>query len=169
MALATGERSHKVLVPCIHKCMADPRHIQTLFEFCIATSAILWSSIVSRIFGRSRPPCVFARARPFSVRSCLTYRLPPTSRVCTRPRLTWPKVSRCRDTSWPTATFSSRASSAWRPVSFRADVACWQIVLQKSKVAGRRIFRENPKREALADSYDLNRITEVACEFNVRR
>jgi len=43
------------------------------------------------------------------------------------------------------------------------------IVLQKSKVAGRRIFRENPKREALADSYDLNRITEVACEFNVRR
>jgi hypothetical protein len=43
------------------------------------------------------------------------------------------------------------------------------IVLQKSKVAGRRIFRENPKREALTDSYDLNRITEVACEFNVRR
>jgi hypothetical protein len=43
------------------------------------------------------------------------------------------------------------------------------IVLQKSKVAGRRIFRENPKREALADSYDLNRITEVACEFNVWR
>jgi hypothetical protein len=43
------------------------------------------------------------------------------------------------------------------------------ILLQKSKVAGRRIFRENPKREALADSYDLNRITEVACEFNLRR
>ena len=48
-------------------------------------------------------------------------------------------------------------------------VAYWQIVLQKSKVAGGRIFRENPTREALADSYDLNRITEVACEFNVRR
>jgi hypothetical protein len=55
----------------------------------------------------------FARARPFSVGSCLTYRLPPTSaRVCTRPRLTWPKDSRCHDTSSPTATFSSRASSA---------------------------------------------------------
>jgi hypothetical protein len=49
------------------------------------------------------------------------------------------------------------------------DVRLMPIVLQKSKVAGRRIFRENPKREALADSYDLNRITEVACEFNVRR
>jgi hypothetical protein len=49
------------------------------------------------------------------------------------------------------------------------NVAYWQILLQKSKVAGRPIFRENPKREALADSYDLNRITEVACEFNVRR
>jgi hypothetical protein len=50
-----------------------------------------------------------------------------------------------------------------------ANVAVGSIVLQKSKVAGRRIFRENPKREALADSYDLNRITEVACEFNVWR
>jgi hypothetical protein len=44
-----------------------------------------------------------------------------------------------------------------------------QIVLQKSKVAGLRIFRENTKREAIADSYNLNRVTEVACEFNVRR
>jgi hypothetical protein len=43
------------------------------------------------------------------------------------------------------------------------------IVLQKSKVAGLRIFRENTKREAIADSYNLNRVTEVACEFNVRR
>jgi hypothetical protein len=43
------------------------------------------------------------------------------------------------------------------------------IVLQKSQVAGRRIFRENPKQEAIADSYSLTRITEVACEFNVRR
>ena len=43
------------------------------------------------------------------------------------------------------------------------------IVLQKSKVAGRRIFRENPKRESIADSYNLNRISEVACKFNVRR
>jgi hypothetical protein len=43
------------------------------------------------------------------------------------------------------------------------------IVLQKSKVAGPRIFRENTKREAIADSYNLNRVTDVACEFNVRR
>jgi len=43
------------------------------------------------------------------------------------------------------------------------------IVLQKSKVAGLRIFRENTERKTIADSYDLNRVTEVACEFNVRR
>jgi hypothetical protein len=43
------------------------------------------------------------------------------------------------------------------------------IVLQKSKVAWLRIFRENPTREAIADSYDLNRVAEVACEFDVRR
>jgi hypothetical protein len=43
------------------------------------------------------------------------------------------------------------------------------IVLQKSKVAGLRIFRENTRREAIADSDNLNRVTEVAREFNVRR
>ena len=43
------------------------------------------------------------------------------------------------------------------------------IVLQKSKVAGLRIFAKNPKREAIADSCDLNRAAEVAYEFNVRR
>jgi len=43
------------------------------------------------------------------------------------------------------------------------------ILLQNSKVAGSRIFRENAKLEAIADSYNLNRIAEVACEFNVRR
>ena len=42
------------------------------------------------------------------------------------------------------------------------------IVLQKSKVAGLKIFRENTKQRAVADSYDLNRVTEVACEFCVR-
>jgi len=42
------------------------------------------------------------------------------------------------------------------------------IVLQKSKVAGLKIFRENTKQRAIADSYDLNRVTEVACEFCVR-
>ncbi|MGY3423554.1 hypothetical protein ACVWZW_004029 [Bradyrhizobium sp. F1.13.4] len=43
-----------------------------------------------------------------------------------------------------------------------------QIVLQKSKVAGLKIFRENTKQRVIADSYDLNRVTEVACEFCVR-
>ena len=42
------------------------------------------------------------------------------------------------------------------------------IVLQKSKVAEPRIFRENTKQERVADSYTLNRIIEVACEFNAR-
>jgi len=50
-----------------------------------------------------------------------------------------------------------------------SDVCFALIVLQKSKVAGLRIFRENPKREAVADSHNLNRVAEVACEFNVRR
>jgi hypothetical protein len=36
-------------------------------------------------------------------------------------------------------------------------------LLQKAKVAGPRIFRENTKRKAITDSYDLNRIAEVAC------
>jgi hypothetical protein len=43
------------------------------------------------------------------------------------------------------------------------------ILLQKSKVARPRIFRENTKRKPITDSYDLNRIAEVASEFNVRR
>jgi hypothetical protein len=41
-------------------------------------------------------------------------------------------------------------------------------MLQKSKVAEPRIFRENTKQERVADSYTLNRIIEVACEFNAR-
>jgi hypothetical protein len=44
-----------------------------------------------------------------------------------------------------------------------------QIVLQKSKVAELRIFRENTKREAITDSYNLLRVTEVAYEFGTRR
>ena len=39
----------------------------------------------------------------------------------------------------------------------------------KVEVAGLRIFRENTKREAIADSYNLIRVAEVAWEFNVRR
>src|ERR1700738_690661 len=43
------------------------------------------------------------------------------------------------------------------------------IVLQKSKVASVRIFGETLKREAIDDSYNLSRFTEVAYEFSVRR
>jgi hypothetical protein len=43
------------------------------------------------------------------------------------------------------------------------------IQLQKSKVASVRIFGETLKREAIGDSNDLSRITEVAYEFSVRR
>jgi hypothetical protein len=49
------------------------------------------------------------------------------------------------------------------------DVRFTPIVLQKSKVAGLRIFVKNPKREAIADLYNLNRATEVPCKFNVPR
>jgi hypothetical protein len=40
-----------------------------------------------------------------------------------------------------------------------------------AKVESRRAtnFSRKPETGALADPYDLNRITEVACEFNVRR
>jgi hypothetical protein len=42
------------------------------------------------------------------------------------------------------------------------------IVLQKSKVATPRIFRENKKRKMIADSYTLNRVAEIAGEFDAR-
>jgi hypothetical protein len=48
-------------------------------------------------------------------------------------------------------------------------VRLWQIVLQKSKVASVRIFSETLKREAVDDSGNLSRVTEVADEFCVRR
>ena len=44
-----------------------------------------------------------------------------------------------------------------------------QILLQKSKVASARIFGETLKREAIDDSDNLSRVTEVAYEFSVRR
>jgi hypothetical protein len=43
----------------------------------------------------------------------------------------------------------------------------WNL-LQNSCVAGLQIFRENLKREAVADSYNRNRVGEVACEFNAK-
>jgi hypothetical protein len=80
-----------------------------------------------------------------------------------------------RDGSQATATEIGRAR---RRLSARVSVhrrtlagaaALPPIVLLKSKVADLRIFRENTEREAIADSYNLNRVTEVACEINVRR
>ena len=68
------------------------------------------------------------------------------------------------------ATSASRLRNCPRRLSASAsESASPGIVLQKSKIAGRRIFRENTKREAIADSYNLNHTTEGACEFNVRR
>jgi hypothetical protein len=49
------------------------------------------------------------------------------------------------------------------------DVRFRGIVLQKSKIAGLQIFMKNLKREAIADSFNLNRATEVADEFNAGR
>jgi hypothetical protein len=43
------------------------------------------------------------------------------------------------------------------------------ILLQKSKVASVQIFGETLKREAIDDSDNLSRVTEVAYEFSVRR
>jgi hypothetical protein len=51
----------------------------------------------------------------------------------------------------------------------RATSALPPILLQKSKVASVRIFGETLKREAIDDSDNLNRVTEVAYEFSVRR
>jgi hypothetical protein len=62
--------------------------------------------------------------------------------------------------AYPLKTDSSRTSHY---------VAKVPILLQKSEVAGRPIFGENTRREAITDSYGLSRITEVACEFSVRR
>jgi len=43
------------------------------------------------------------------------------------------------------------------------------ILLQKSEVAGQPIFRKNRTRKATAESGNRSRLTEVACEFDVRR
>jgi hypothetical protein len=51
----------------------------------------------------------------------------------------------------------------------RLESALPQILLQKSKVASDRIFGETLKHEAIDDSDNLSRVTEVAYEFSVRR
>jgi hypothetical protein len=54
----------------------------------------------------------------------------------------------------------------WRAI--RGESALTRILLQKSKVASVRIFGETLKHEAIDDSDNLSRATEVACEFSVR-
>jgi hypothetical protein len=86
---------------------------------------------------------------------------------------------RCSKSRWPLtkrvirAILGTPGRCRFFPDSGRiADIVIGRnvpILLQKSKVAGLRIFAKNPKREAIADSYNLNRTTEVAYEFNVRR
>jgi hypothetical protein len=51
----------------------------------------------------------------------------------------------------------------------RSSSVIGRIVLQKSKVASVRIFGEALKREAIDDSHNLSRATEVAYEFSARR
>jgi hypothetical protein len=58
-------------------------------------------------------------------------------------------------------------SRPFRQVAGSVDIG--RILLQKSKVARRLIFREITKREAIADSYSRAHISEVACVFNVGR
>jgi hypothetical protein len=55
------------------------------------------------------------------------------------------------------------------PLPCRERLVLRWIVLQKSKVAELRIFRENRNQEQVADSYNLNCAAEVAHEFNVRQ
>jgi hypothetical protein len=48
------------------------------------------------------------------------------------------------------------------------EVGLVPILLQKSKVATPRIFREDKRWETIADSYTLNRVAEIAGEFDAR-
>jgi hypothetical protein len=61
--------------------------------------------------------------------------------------------------------YGPKLTFTWRAVMSASE----GIVLQKSKIAGLRIFAKNQKREAITDSYNLNRATELAYEFNVER
>jgi hypothetical protein len=51
----------------------------------------------------------------------------------------------------------------------QSQVRNWQILLQKSKVASVQISGKIPKQEAINDSYNLGRVTEVAYEFSEKR
>ena len=49
------------------------------------------------------------------------------------------------------------------------DVRCWSDCVAKVESCRATNFSRNMIREATANLYNLNRVTEVACEFNVRR
>jgi hypothetical protein len=63
--------------------------------------------------------------------------------------------------------------SALPPIAIKLrtsrEVRFVPILLQKSKVASVQIFGETLKREAIDDSDNLSRATEVAYEFSVER
>jgi len=72
---------------------------------------------------------------------------------------------RCNIFDTPTEANEPFATQQLVMANFRSG----SIVLQKSKVAGSLIFRENIDREEIADSYRLNRVAEAAGEFGARR
>jgi len=94
-------------------------------------------------------------------------RLPPDRRkpLATRGRTIHLGQSR-RFGPLPATSGLPRSTDIIRPARL---VRLVPIQLQKSKVASVRIFGETLKREAIGDSNDLSRITEVAYEFSVRR
>jgi len=49
-----------------------------------------------------------------------------------------------------------------------AFVRYWGDCVAKVESCRAKNFSENTKREAIADSYNFNRVTEVACEFFLR-
>jgi hypothetical protein len=61
---------------------------------------------------------------------------------------------------WPSGFGRADVTSGTQFCPLPADIV--------AKVAGLKIFCENTKQRAVADSYDLNRVLEVACEFCVR-
>ena len=77
-----------------------------------------------------------------------------------------PQPSAVRHPHWLIMSVSG-TKRTWRDV--RVGSAYGVILLQKSKVASVRIFGETLKREAIDDSDNLSRVTEVAYEFSVRR
>src|SRR5262249_25516496 len=60
--------------------------------------------------------------------------------------------------------------SALPPIAARQrNAAKCRLCCKSRKLQGDQFFRENTKQETIDDSYSLTLITEVACEFNVRR